>query len=263
MHDEYGEEIYALSEGQKGDPLIPTFGRELKNPFDCGQNPVKDITPYWNDPAFLEHCNRFFQVCMLEDAAPLISDIHNRGKDALIKSTRSKHAIIRVPIGSSLQEAMGDLVYSFIDGGPPLMVQEWAEIQYEHRFFVIDREVVTCTPTQASLTPLDYPLPFGTMYHSTRDSGRVIRYDVFIALQKFAEHICAKMADAHVSIDCAIINGRPGVIEMHPTKLGQLGLFASNVKALARASRILLKDYQPSPMTIMDEEEFSDEPFKL
>lgn len=271
MHDVYGEAIVPLSEGSQGDPQVPTFGRELKNPFNRGHNPVPDGTPYWKDPAFLKHCGRTFVVCDFKKAPDHIDALHQQGHDAFVKSTRSKHAVFRVEVGQTMAEAMGDLIYSFIDGGPSLMVQQFCRIQHEHRFFVIDRKIVTHSPTQWSLTPLDFPLPLGTTYNQNTDSTPIQRPDVIDALMKKAEQVASTMIDVDVSIDCALINGSPAVIEMHPTRLGQLGLYACDVRALAEASRAIVsrlnlkahRQMVSSNYILEDEEEFMDTPFKL
>lgn len=247
MHDEYGDGIEALPEDGKGDPSVPTFGRALRNPLGCGLNPVSDRLDYWNDPAFLSEARRRFAVVPFERVEAEVTRLHSAGLGAFVKSTRSKHAIFRIPAGGSVRQAIGEMAYSFIDGGPELMVQEMCEIRTEHRFFCIGREIVTESPVQWALTPLDHPLPEGTAY-ATPASKRPLDPDPAAKdeLARVARRIARDMEFPHAAIDCALINGTPGAVELNPMRLGQLGLYAADVRALAKASRRLLPKAAPA-----------------
>jgi hypothetical protein len=77
------------------------------------------------------------------------------------------------------------------------------------------------------------------------------------------EKVVAGMVPEHAVIDVALINGEPAVIEMNPMQLGQLGLYASDVRKLAEVSEKLIEDFVPqnrSPFAIAedDEEDFED-----
>jgi len=243
MHDEYGDAIMALREDDKGDPSVPTFGRAMRIPSESGRNPVSERLEYWNDAAFLAETRRRFSVVPFDRVSAEVGKLHADGLGAFVKSTRSKHAIFRIPLGDRVQDVIGEMAYSFIDGGPSLMVQELCEMRMEHRFFCIDRKIVTDSPVQWALTPLDHPLPEGTAYE-TPAAKRAIQAcpDVREALAEVATRIARNMEFPHAAIDCALINGRPGAIELNPMRLGQLGLYAADVRALARASRKLLPE---------------------
>lgn len=238
MHDEYGDEISPLEEADKSPSEFWTFGRQLRN--DYSKRAVSDYLPYWEDPAFLKRCNRVFELCNVNDVASRVSRIHAQGKGAFLKSTRSKHFIAKVPVGVDPMEEIGAMVFSFIDGGPELMVQELCEVRFEYRFFVIDRRVICGSPTQWALTPLDFPLPHGTVYETPQSTERIIDPILVSDLQCVAEDIASDMRCPHASVDCALINDAPGVVEFNPMRLGQLGLYAADVRSLARASRMLL-----------------------
>lgn len=240
MHDEYAEDIVAIPERGKGDEKLPTFGRPLLYGYRGGPSPVSNRLDYWDDPAFLAHAGRRFETCSWDKASDAVAALHADGLSAFVKSTRSKHAIFRVPVGTDLKEEVGDMAYSFIDGGPLLMVQEECEMSYEHRFFCIGREIVTDSPVQWALTPLDFPLPPGTAFETPRLRFPEAQPEIVEALREVAREIATSMREEHASIDCALINGRPGVVELNPMRLGQLGLYAADVRALARASRKLL-----------------------
>jgi hypothetical protein len=71
------------------------------------------------------------------------------------------------------------------------------------------------------------------------------------------------MVPDHVVIDIALIDGEPAVIEMNPMQLGQVGLYASNVRDLAAASKRLIEGFAPQKRPLFtvsadDEEDFDD-----
>ena len=250
IHDEYGDEAVAIR--NEGDPDLPTFGRSLARRMEPhGRNPVSENLPYWRDPAFLEHTHRFFRVCTFDEAKSEVSKLHVSGRGAFLKSVRHKHAIFNIPAGTTFLEAMGDMAYSFIDGGPQLMVQELVEVRYEHRFFVIDRTVVTESPVQWALTPLDFPLPSGTVFATPNSTLAEMKPDIADALRAVAKDIASKMEYPHAAVDCGLIDGEPGAIELNPMCLGQVGLYAADVRALARASKDLLRDFVAQPNPVM------------
>jgi len=214
MHDEYGDEIHAVT----GDAEA-VFGRLRKREG-------KSIR-YWDDPAFLAHCGRSFKVCRFEEVRAEVNRLHAAGMGAFLKSTRDKHWIERVPVGADVQEIVGEMAYSFIDGGPCIMVQELCSLSNEHRFFVIGREVVTHSRNSPELTPLDY------------EEARNLAPGAFMVL---AREVANTMREPNAVVDFAYINGAPGVVEFNPMHLGSVGLFACDVRALARASRAMLPD---------------------
>lgn len=222
MHDEYGDDIATLPDDATDGVCFGRMGREIRNH-------VSDSLPYWNDPAFLRHAERRFLVVSYDGLRDAVSSLHADGLGAFVKSTRSKHAIFRVPLETALDEAMGSLAYSFMDGGPDLMVQQLVEPSYEHRFFCIGRQIVTESPINPRLTPIDFPL----------SSHPPV---IVSALRAVAASIATDMRIPHASIDCALIDGKPGVVELNPMILGNLGLYACDVRALAHASRKLLSE---------------------
>lgn len=226
MHDVYGAKIEAVTEGDAD------YGRGRRlNPFS-GQCERSAELAYWNDPAFLKHTGRRFWVGQWEEAEAQVQALHADGLGAFIKSTRAKDWITRVPVGQSLSDAADAMAYSYIDGGPAIMVQELATVRYEHRFFVIERRVVTSSPNAAHLTPLDYPQTFD--FETPHDH----RPSLFAArgfLLGVADDIARNMATPDAVIDCALINGEPACVEINPMIVGGVGLFACDVRALASA----------------------------
>lgn len=225
MHDEYGDDISILP--AEGPFSGPCFGRGRRT--GESHNPVSDHLAYWDDPAFLRHTQRRFSVVNFDGLSKAVSALHADGFGVFVKSTKSKHAIFRVPLGVQLDDVLGAMAYSFMDGGPALMVQQLIEPAYERRFFCIGREIVTESAINPRLTPIDFPL---------NDHPAPIS----AALKEVAINIARGMRTPHASIDCALIEGIPGVIELNPMILGNLGLYACDVRALARASRHLIGD---------------------
>ena len=237
LHDEYGDAISTLRESPAPAGSI-VFGRS-RSFAALNPNPVSAHLPYWRDPAFLARSGRSFEVLPFEDAIAAVVRMHARGRGAFLKSTRSKHAIFRVPVGIDPGREIGDMAFSFIDGGPALMVQDLCHVEFEHRFLCIDREIITHSPVQWMLTPIDRPRP-GTLYRTPRDKLPVHAPDTFIALLDLALSFAQEMATPHACIDCAMINGAPGIIELNPMRIGEVGLYACDVRRVARASRKLV-----------------------
>jgi hypothetical protein len=261
MKDFYGDRISAVTpEHPAGDDWI-MFGRSER--LATGQEPVSSRLEYWTDPVFLANCGREFRVAPWEGLHAAVSDLHARGIGAFVKSTRMKHFVCRLPVGADIDAVIGPMAFSFMDGGPSLMVQALADVKCEHRFFVIGRRIVTESPVMVSLTPFDWRDNIGMVYDSPVGSDS--RMDTELVGQYFelARTVARDMVPEHAVIDVAIIDGSPAVIEMNPMQLGQVGLYASNVRDLAAASETLIRDFVPRKrpaftMSPDDEEEFDD-----
>jgi hypothetical protein len=236
MHDEYGDEIEAIKADTECNGVA--FGREQMF-VGVSSNPVSDRLPYWEDDAFLARCNRLFCVTDLEGLDAAVARLHSSGYGAFVKSTRSKHFVCKIPLGETVDSVVGDMAYSFMDGGPRLMVQQLSDMKYEHRFFCIGRKIVTDAPINPRMTPLDFPWRDGQTFERPADVSPVYRPKIVSALRGTAKWIARNMKTEHATIDCAVIDGKPGVVELNPMRLGQIGLYACNVRALAKASRQL------------------------
>lgn len=253
FHDFYGNDVVAIDDEARETRDIPTFGRDPRSYQAKNNNPVSSILEYWNDPAFQKFSGRKMWVCDWDEAKKRVQQLRDIGVGAFIKSTRTKHFVCKVPAtGASFDDVMGDMAYSFIDGGPKLLVQELVDMKYEHRFFVIDRKIVTHSPVQVTLTPLDYPLPDFSVSRTPNSSSLEASKEILSELHRTASRVADEMEYPHAAIDCAITtspdrpNGTGCVIEFNPMKLGQLGLYACNVRKLAEASPALLKEFKPA-----------------
>lgn len=238
MRDEFGDAIVAVAEDEAPPSGIVTFGRNHKFAKPLS-NPVPRYLPYWTDPAFVAHAGRSFETLAFEEAIKAVDRLHALGKGAFLKSTRLKHGIFRVPVGADLRDELGAMIYSFIDGGPKLMVQELCTVEFEFRFFCIAREVVAYSPVQWSLTPLD-KIERGKGYRTPRDQA-AISVPEFEAIATLAAEVARTMRQPHAVVDCALFNGRPAVVEFNPLRIGECGLYACDVRALAKATRKLVE----------------------
>lgn len=232
------------------DPL-PTaahiFGRkrhyEDTRPYAGASDPV-----YWRDPAFLASIGRLFLVADFETATQAVEDLHAKGRDAFIKGTKPKQLAMRVPVGTGLEEAVGDLIWSFLDMPECLMVQEAVDMSFKRRFLVIDRQIVTHSAVAWHLTPLfrsEAWERFGTAaesvgFRTPRDMDPVITPEIIAAQTRHADELARRMSCPHGVVDVAMVNGRPETIEINPCQPGMFGLYAMDPKAIAAASLSLL-----------------------
>lgn len=226
LHDVFGCRIEAVTDHDDTKGIV--YGRGLR--WRADHSP-RDI-PYWTDPAFLRHAKRSFEVCDWSSACVAVERLHADGCGAFVKSTRAKEAIFRVPVGQSLREVVGDMAFSFIDCPPCLMVQRLVQMKFEHRFFVINRRVVTSSPNAGHLTPLDYPQFYDF------ETPAAPKHGLFHArgfLLGVVEDMVRDMKVPDAVIDCALIDGEPGCVEINPLIVGGVGLFACDVRALASA----------------------------
>lgn len=234
LRDEYGEDITLLDDEDGIPPDAVFFGRLKKGEWYSSSG--NSEMAYWNDPAFLRHSIRRFETCDFKEAGEVVAEIHASGKHAFVKAMERKTVVDRIPIGMTLPERFGDLCYSYIDRGKCLLVQEFAQIEYEQRFLFIERELATKSPIAWHLTPLDtYVLPAGAQFRTPFERYPEVRPD--LDLEWLARKVAAQCKYDCVGIDCAYIDGKPGVVEFNDMHVGQMGLYACDVRALARATR--------------------------
>ena len=261
MCDYYGRDaVLAFTEAPPSDRDLPVFGRNPP-PYVRSCNPVSAKLDYWEDDAFLRNAGRAFHVGTFAEARETCQSLQACGKSVFLKSARQKHFKLCLGPNDDFMADMADMAFSFMDG-QLLLVQEFVKMEYEHRFFVIDRRVVTSSPNMQALTPLDFPLPAGTVYRTPSSPDPEVRPDVVRSLENLAARIAEDMDYPHACVDIAMIAGKPGVVEFNPMQLGHLGLFACDVQALAAASESLVMTYspdvEPTSRPDLEETEFLD-----
>lgn len=243
LHDEYGEDITLLAD----DADIPEdglfLGRTRRNEWYSAAN---EQVEYWRDPAFQKNAGRTFHTCGFDDAIRIVQDIHDSGKDAFLKSTRRKHYTGYAMRGKTLKETLGDLAYSFVDTPDCLMVQEAVEMRFEQRFVFIGGEFVTRSPIAWHLTPLDtHHMGMGSRQFETPQSKECYENHA-LDLTDFAREVYQDCTYNNICIDCAWVNWKPVVVEFNDAHPGQLGLYACDVRAIAKATRRLVDEWRAS-----------------
>lgn len=235
MKDEYGDDIGLLRQDEDIPRGKIMFGRTRRGEmYSSSGNATMN---YWSDPEFLGNCEREFYLCDFNSALRMIDDLHARGKGAFVKATDRKLYTQSISVGLDAAKAIGDMAYSFMDRPPSIMVQELCDIEFEQRFIFIDRELAASSPVAWHLTPLDWVDPnFFWRTPNSKEAELAPEKN----LREFAKGVARECQFSNVNIDCAFINGKPGVVEFNDCHLGQLGLYACNVRALAKASRKLI-----------------------
>lgn len=247
MRDHYGAGITALPSGAAAPREGVTFGRRRMFTYE-GSMGMPANHAYWKDPGFAFAAGREFRGCDLEEAVEMTKRLHDQGKDVFIKSREQKLFSAHVMQGEDLMDVLGDMCWSFMDNPESLLVQERVEMREERRFVVIDRQVVTCSPVQVSLTPLsrsqirdNQGLDVESLHFETPTSTRYV-YDPGLARRMWdrAVEIAERAAIDHMIVDLATVDGRIEVIEYNPMHPGMFGLFACRPDLIAQASEALL-----------------------
>lgn len=242
MHDEYGDSIALLGT----DDAIPDdaisgqsvfFGRTKRGEFYTSTG--NGGMDYWNDPAFKKYAARETWECDVADAERVVKTLQSSGKGAFIKAKERKYFTGKVAQDEDFEEFLGAMVYSFIDRGACLLVQPLCTIEFEQRFIFIRRQLAAKSPIAYWLTPLDKPTP---EEFARTPSSRNLERPEGVDLTEFAQRVAMECRYENVNIDCAWVNGKPGVVEFNDAHLGQLGLYACDVRSLARHSRWLIPE---------------------
>lgn len=220
MHDICGASL--VSEGPAD------FGRDKR--FEG----LRKNIAYWRDPAFLKRAGRSVEVHDVDGAKRAIANLHSEGRGAFVKAVDLKLFAIPVPIGMTLHDAIGDLIWSVLDRPQSIMVQPLCDVRFEVRFVSICRKVVTSSPVAWHLTPLSR-LNRGDLFETPRSLEPQARPKSYYELRLVAESAAEDCEQDCVIIDCAMIDGRPGVVEFNPFSLGNFGLYACDPYAIARA----------------------------
>lgn len=259
-----------IEDDTQRDALIEVFGGRLTllDPGDAfpdeglhlGRRKNTEVTaaqylPYWHDPGFLVGISRFFEIADFETAEAHVEALHRSDLDAFVKAQDLKLMTKKVPRGQSLLQAIGDMAYSFIDRPEALMVQEFVEMKWEHRFVVIGGKIVTHSPALSSLTPQArtqgieltggrriFGDDVGDLHFATPSLAEECVHDPDLTRRMIdhVEHVIAWSAFADMIVDvCELHDGRIETIEFNPMIPGGFGLYACDPLAIARACQDL------------------------
>lgn len=248
MHDTYGSRITILPPEASPPAGATVFGRSRQLGFGTSGSGQAKLD-YARDPGFLWGISRSFKVCGLQEAELEVARLHAAGKDAFVKAMQEKLMTERVPRGMSLHEAIGDMVYSFIERPDCLMVQEHVAMRNERRLVFVDGTLVTHSPVAFHLTPLDRSRLAAETgrpaeeLHFTDPESRTPVWNAELSrrMVRFANEVAARSRLRTMTIDVAeLANGCLEVIEFNPGWPGTFGLFACDPYAIAEASNALL-----------------------
>jgi len=248
MHDQFGDRITCLpaSIGREELAALVTdqdvlFGRPKVWERKPGINPAPAVLRYWNDPAFIELARRRVVPCTYEQARAEVAKIHAEGRDAFIKTTAHKEFVSKVPVGRSIMDVAEEMIFSWIDiDWPVLLVQEHVDMRYEHRFAVMNRTIVAHSPVNIPLTPLDADRVHGQVSETPRSAQ--LEHNLLLAqrLASFAAEAAVRLKEPHCILDVCMIGDRPAIIELNPMQPGHFGLYAMDVREIARGIDTLL-----------------------
>ncbi|MBW3243401.1 ATP-grasp domain-containing protein [Epibacterium sp. DP7N7-1] len=250
MHDTFGDGITLIPTASKAPADGVIFGR-TKRFEDTRAFVGRQNIDYSRDPGFDWGISRKFETCDLSRAKELVEEIHNAGNDAFVKAVEQKLMTKKVSRGTSLDEAIGDLIWSFIDIPRSLMVQEFVEMRNERRFVVIGGEIVTQSAVAFHLTPLDRSRLAAETgqavedLHFTTPTCKTPHLDAMLSrkMENFVATVAQKSEMDNAIIDVAeLTDGRIEVIEFNPCQPGMFGLFACDPHAIALASRHFLPE---------------------
>ena len=243
IHDAFPEgSVVGLHSGLDVVPPCDVYyGREKL--FGAPRPPLR----YWEDPVFLANAGRSFKTLQIDEAEVEVRRLHGLGKHAFVKDTRDKKMALKVPRGKTIHDVIEDNIYTYIDGGPPLMVQEFYPMIFEHRFFVVNRKIVTDSPNAVHLTPLDFNprevyYSSGQLGYRTPRHRRPERRATYwrAHMVDLVRRVARTMERPDAVIDVAFhrdYEDRPVLVEFNPLVVGGVGLFACDVRALAKAIR--------------------------
>jgi hypothetical protein len=249
LYDEFGAGLTVVPRDKPAPKDGLFLGRGKRNEFFTKPF-AKETIRYWEDQAFRESISRQFLVTDLEGAEKEVERLHAEGKDAFLKSTKTKEMVGKAPCGKSFTDALGDWIWSFIDKPDCLMVQERVDMSYERRFMVMNGKVVTQSPVAWHLTPLSRSHVYDEtgfnvedLHYPTPDS-REARYSPAGThrMTCFAQDIADRSIYDHFCIDLAILGDNPEkdpieIIEYNPMQPGGVGLFACSPYKIAAAVR--------------------------
>ena len=189
---------------------------------------------YWHDGAFIENAGRDVRLMTPDAAEKAVCEYHASGLGAFVKATNLKLFAIPVPVGMGFYEAVGDYIYSVIDRGPCIMVQPLCDVRWEMRFVSVGRNVVASSPVAWHLTPISRLDPW-MLFETPRSTTPSAEHGILNKLSRLARTVAAVCEPEDVIIDCAIIDGQPGVIEFNPFSIGNFGLYACDPHKIAEA----------------------------
>ena len=115
-----------------------------------------------------------------------------------------------------------------------IFVQEYADIEYEYRFIIINGKIVTGGGSIEEFTPAQNKSIFDIQLRKDRKGkSEIIEAKSIVSnYLKFAKNILKEIKYKNYTLDIAFINGKIGIIELNPYL--NVGFFASNYKEIIK-----------------------------
>ena len=208
---------------------LPQFGIKLR--------PDTDVDRYDLKPEVQQYLNRRFTHASLEDFDNNLAKFEDFGENLFVKlMVRGKAGVFKINPRQPLSHIfITSAMMCWHD--TDLFIQEVADIRYEMRCFCVNGKVVTSAGAIDQFTWLQNLELFDPQLQEFRGKSRVkILPKVRDRLINFAKQAAAEITplfeNKQFSLDVAIINGKPGIIELN--SLSNSGLYACDVEALIR-----------------------------
>lgn len=209
---------------------LPRFGIE--------KNPNYDVNRYDLKPQIQKYFNRDFVHCCSENFLETLEIFSQNHKKAMVKiMTNPKAGIFEIDLSQKpTHEMLVKIMNAWHEND--LFIQDFADIRYEMRCFCMNREMLTSAGNIEDFTWLQNTEKFDPQLQEIRNQTKVefqpkIRNQLLEFAQKTAKEITPFFKTKDFVLDVAIINGKPGIIELNP--LSNSGLYACDIKILVES----------------------------
>ena len=206
---------------------LPRFGIE--------KHPNYDVNRYDLEPQVQKYFNRDFVHCCSENFLETLKIFSQNHKKVMVKiMTNPKAGIFEIDLS---QKPMHEMLVRIMNAWHEndLFIQDFADIRYEMLCFCVNGEVLTSAGSIEDFTWLQNTEKFDPQLQEIRNQTKVkfqpkIRNQLLEFARKTAKEITPVFKTKDFVLDVAIINGKPGIIELNP--LSNSGLYACDIKIL-------------------------------
>lgn len=206
---------------------LPRFGIE--------KHPNYDVNRYDLEPQVQKYFNRDFVHCCSENFLETLKIFSQNHKKVMVKiMTNPKAGIFEIDLS---QKPMHEMLVRIMNAWHEndLFIQDFADIRYEMRCFCVNGEVLTSAGSIEDFTWLQNTEKFDPQLQEIRNQTKVkfqpkIRNQLLEFARKTAKEITPVFKTKDFVLDVAIINGKPGIVELNP--LSNSGLYACDIKTL-------------------------------
>lgn len=209
---------------------IPRFGIKAIS--------FSDVDRYDLHPEIQKYFNRDFIHCSGDNIKKTLAEFGKNRQKVVIKVVyRPESGFLIINPDEELPTVFVDNLF-FLEGDKDILIQEYAKIEYQMRCFCVDGEVITSAGNVSRNTWIDNIERFDPQLqkNASKESEVKICREIRDELLEFARKVATEIApifqNKEFVIDVAMINGRPGIVELN--SLSNAGLFACDAKALIK-----------------------------